>query len=81
MRMSGGEYVVSIPFFELSLPMLNLWDQCDGRSLEGCVPEAAWAEAFFNNTENKAALGVPGHVNFSTLNMEVFEAFRDEGDL
>ncbi|KAF7797264.1 hypothetical protein EIP86_008458 [Pleurotus ostreatoroseus] len=59
----------------------NVRWRCAGRNFEDCVPEAAWAASFFNDTKIKAALGVPGYLNFSAANMEVFEAFKDEGDL
>ena len=45
------------------------------------MPEAVWVSKFLNDTTTKVALGVPATFNFTWLNMDMFNAFNEAGDL
>ncbi|KAJ6585473.1 alpha/beta-hydrolase [Mycena capillaripes] len=55
--------------------------KCYSNDPLGCVPPSfAWLEAFFRRDDIKQALGIPGHVNFSVVNLEVTAEFQKYGD-
>ncbi|KAF8494769.1 Alpha/Beta hydrolase protein [Gautieria morchelliformis] len=46
-----------------------------------CHPQFAWMNDFFTDVATKRALGVPEHVNFTSLSLDVNKEFRAAGDL
>ncbi|EJD46883.1 alpha/beta-hydrolase [Auricularia subglabra TFB-10046 SS5] len=58
----------------------NVKLRCDG-SVENCLPQFVWIDKFFNNPENKQALGVPSDLEFVPLSTPVYLDFRRSGDL
>lgn len=45
-----------------------------------CYEEIDWIETWMNDPHTKAALGVDPELNFTSCNMEVNEAFFNQGD-
>ncbi|KAJ6539719.1 alpha/beta-hydrolase [Mycena capillaripes] len=56
--------------------------KCYSKEPLGCLPPSfSWIEDFFRQPDTKHALGIPDHVNFSTLNNDVTTEFRKYGDI
>ncbi|KAJ7461971.1 alpha/beta-hydrolase [Mycena latifolia] len=56
--------------------------KCYSKDPMGCLPpQFLWTEAFFHRSDIKDALGIPEHVNFSMISMEVLSEFQKYGDL
>ncbi|KAJ7668131.1 alpha/beta-hydrolase [Mycena rosella] len=56
--------------------------KCYSKEPMGCLPPSFnWTDAFFHRSDVKDILGVPEHVNFSTVNPEVTEQFKMYGDI
>ncbi|KAJ6551779.1 Alpha/Beta hydrolase protein [Mycena capillaripes] len=55
--------------------------KCFSEDPYGCLPPAfRWTKAFFTRDDVKDALGVPDHVNFTSLSEDVFNEFSKYGD-
>ncbi|KAJ7245697.1 alpha/beta-hydrolase [Mycena rebaudengoi] len=55
--------------------------KCAAKDPIDCLPPAyGWTDDFFHRADIKDALGVPDHVNFSIVNMDVNVEFRAYGD-
>jgi len=62
-------------------PLEDVRLKCYSKEPGACLPPVfSWVQAFFRRPEMKEALGIPEHVNFSTLTEEVAVEFEKYGD-
>ncbi|KAF7359783.1 SET domain-containing protein [Mycena venus] len=55
--------------------------KCDSQDSRCLPPALGWTEAFFGRSDVKDALGVPDHIDFTSLSDPVFAEFEKYGDI